>query len=170
MKSTGVTRRIDELGRIVIPKEIRKNLNIRNGECLEIYVDDNKIILTKQMVVQGITFLAQNIINTTYDIYKYHMFVTDREKVMITDPTLNELQEIPLSKKYLDMMDSRLKYLSKSKENLFGVEGYYLINPLIVDNDVVGLIVMIKDSIIDEKDNCFLNFISKVIVGKLSIS
>ena len=46
MKATGVVRRIDELGRIVIPKEIRKNLRIRDGENIEIYTDiNNNIIL-----------------------------------------------------------------------------------------------------------------------------
>ena len=42
MKATGVIRRIDELGRIVIPKEIRKNLRIKEGENLEIYVDNEE--------------------------------------------------------------------------------------------------------------------------------
>ena len=47
MKSTGIVRRIDELGRIVIPKEIRKNLKIREGDTLEIYVEKSSIILRK---------------------------------------------------------------------------------------------------------------------------
>ena len=45
MKSTGVIRRIDDLGRIVIPKEIRKNLKIREGDTLEFYISGNEIIL-----------------------------------------------------------------------------------------------------------------------------
>ena len=45
MKSTGVVRRVDDLGRIVIPKEIRRNLRIRDGEELEIFVDNDLIYL-----------------------------------------------------------------------------------------------------------------------------
>ena len=45
MKSTGVVRRIDELGRIVIPKEIRKNFRIKEGENLEIFINDNETII-----------------------------------------------------------------------------------------------------------------------------
>ena len=45
MKTTGVIRRIDELGRIVIPKEIRKNLRIKNGDSLEIFLESDNIIL-----------------------------------------------------------------------------------------------------------------------------
>ena len=47
MKSTGIVRNVDELGRIVIPKEIRLKMNIRSSDPIEIYVEDNKIILTK---------------------------------------------------------------------------------------------------------------------------
>ena len=47
MKTTGVVRRIDDLGRIVIPKEIRRNLRIRDGESLEIFVEDEMIALKK---------------------------------------------------------------------------------------------------------------------------
>lgn len=47
MKSTGMIRKIDELGRIVVPKEIRKTLNIDNGDPLEIFVEGDQIILKK---------------------------------------------------------------------------------------------------------------------------
>lgn len=47
MKSTGIVRRVDDLGRIVIPKEIRKYLNIREGEALELFIENNKLIFTK---------------------------------------------------------------------------------------------------------------------------
>lgn len=47
MKSTGIVRNVDELGRIVIPKEMRKKMDIANSDPVEIYVEGNKIILTK---------------------------------------------------------------------------------------------------------------------------
>lgn len=47
MKTTGIVRRVDDLGRIVIPKEIRKALNIREGEPLELFVEDNRVIFQK---------------------------------------------------------------------------------------------------------------------------
>ena len=52
MKSTGITRKIDELGRVVIPKEIRRNLGIRDGESLEIYTDEDSIILNKHSQIE----------------------------------------------------------------------------------------------------------------------
>ena len=47
MKATGIVRNIDELGRIVVPKEMRTKMNIACGDALEIYVEDDKIVLTK---------------------------------------------------------------------------------------------------------------------------
>lgn len=47
MKSTGIVRKVDELGRVVLPIELRRNLNIQEKDSLEIFVDDEKIILKK---------------------------------------------------------------------------------------------------------------------------
>lgn len=58
MKSTGVVRRIDELGRIVLPKEIRRNFGIDERDPVEIYVEEDKIVLTKYSEV--CTFCGQS--------------------------------------------------------------------------------------------------------------
>lgn len=47
MKATGIVRRIDDLGRIVIPKEIRRNLGLREGEAMEIFLEDNCVCFKK---------------------------------------------------------------------------------------------------------------------------
>lgn len=47
MKATGIIRRLDDLGRIVIPKEIRRNLGLRDGDAMEIFLEDNRICLEK---------------------------------------------------------------------------------------------------------------------------
>ena len=47
MKATGIVRRIDDLGRIVIPKEIRRNMRLREGDAMEIFLEDNRICLEK---------------------------------------------------------------------------------------------------------------------------
>ena len=54
MKATGIVRRIDDLGRVVIPKEIRKNLRIKDGENIEIFIDGENIILKKYSVLDKI--------------------------------------------------------------------------------------------------------------------
>lgn len=49
MKATGIIRRIDDLGRVVIPKEIRRNCNIREGEPLEIFLEDGGVVFKKYL-------------------------------------------------------------------------------------------------------------------------
>ena len=62
MKSTGIVRNIDELGRIVVPKEIRKKLGIANTDPVEIYVEGDKIILTKYLPVCHFCSGSENIV------------------------------------------------------------------------------------------------------------
>ena len=50
MKATGIVRRIDDLGRIVIPKEIRRSMRIREGDAMEIFLEDNRICLEKYVL------------------------------------------------------------------------------------------------------------------------
>ena len=61
MKETGVSRRIDELGRIVIPKEIRRNLKIREGDQLEFYVEKEYVVLRKKSSFFDIKVLISGI-------------------------------------------------------------------------------------------------------------
>ena len=58
MKTTGIVRRIDELGRIVIPKEMRKNLRIKTGDNLEIMVNDDTIVLKKSSEIENLETIA----------------------------------------------------------------------------------------------------------------
>ena len=62
MKSTGITRQVDELGRFVLPKEIRKSLDIKTKDSLEIYTDEGRIILKKYLPACTFCGEANNIV------------------------------------------------------------------------------------------------------------
>ena len=81
MKSTGVIRRIDELGRIVLPKEIRRNLGIREGENLEIFVEADRMILKKYSKIKDYEEMIKSVGNLIIQVYDNQLIVTDREKV-----------------------------------------------------------------------------------------
>ena len=98
MKSTGIIRRIDDLGRVVIPKEIRKNLNIKENDSLEIFIDGENIILKKYSNLSKVEKLFNKYINIytpslkTYIIfwnlvfplrYIYHCFKRIIKKLFI---------------------------------------------------------------------------------------
>ena len=82
MKTTGIIRRIDELGRIVIPKEIRKNMRIDNGESLEIFVDEENIILKKYSPIESLNTVAEKYVDIFNQVIKHNIIVTDRNKVI----------------------------------------------------------------------------------------
>ena len=94
MSTTGIIRRIDELGRIVIPKEIRKNLRIKNGDNLEILVDGENIILKKYSHIDNLESIASMYAESFYQVLKYNIIVTDTDKIVAVGGNLK--------KKYLD--------------------------------------------------------------------
>lgn len=82
MKSTGVVRRIDDLGRIVLPKEIRKTLRIREGESLEIYTNEEEIILKKFTSASDLKEISQSLIDTIASTIKSNIFIADRDNII----------------------------------------------------------------------------------------
>ena len=118
MTKSGITRRIDELGRIVIPKEIRINLGIREGEPLEIYVENNSIVIKKFSQVENIKDVSNKVCNIISDICKIDLIITDREKIIVTSNKLNNLTNkiLPNQLKYL--IDNRESYISEKKDNI----------------------------------------------------
>src|SRR5574344_839343 len=94
MKSTGISRKIDELGRVVIPKEIRNNLNINVDDSVEIYIEDKKVILEKYSKLDNLKSLIDIIIKNVLKITDHEIIITDKEKALnnnrkITDELLN---------------------------------------------------------------------------------
>ena len=83
MKSTGITRRIDDLGRIVIPKEIRKNLKIKENEVLEIFINNDEIILKKFSPFNDSEKVLSDYIKVINDMTGNDVIITDRDKVIL---------------------------------------------------------------------------------------
>lgn len=83
MKATGIVRRIDDLGRVVVPKEIRRTLRIREGDPLEIFTDrEGEIILKKYSPIGELGTFAQQYADSLAQTTGYAVFVTDRDSVI----------------------------------------------------------------------------------------
>lgn len=82
MQYTGITRRIDELGRVVIPKEIRRTMRLREGEEMEIFVDENSLILKKYSCVKGIQKFSEEIAESLFSSTGDTSLVTDLDKIV----------------------------------------------------------------------------------------
>lgn len=80
MKATGIVRRIDDLGRVVIPKEIRRTLRIREGDPLEIFVDrDGEVILKKYSPISELGDFAKEYADALFDSLGHAILICDRD-------------------------------------------------------------------------------------------
>ena len=83
MRATGIVRRIDDLGRVVVPKEIRRILKIREGDPLEIYTDkEGEIILKKYSPIGELTEFAKEYADAIASVSGYKVMITDRDQVI----------------------------------------------------------------------------------------
>jgi AbrB family transcriptional regulator (stage V sporulation protein T) len=162
MKNTGVIRKIDELGRIVIPKEIRKNLSIGNGEDVQIYVEEDKIILKKYQKVLTIKENAQKYLNMFCKITNSQIYVTDREKV-IASSNLDNL-DVNIDNKIVSLINDR------RSESGFGfklgevlINKKYYLSPMIVDADAIGGVIIVTDNDVEEKDKVIVKVINSLL-------
>ena len=170
MKSTGVIRRIDELGRIVIPKEIRKNLRIKNGESLEIFLDDDIILLKKYSQIESLKEISFNYVEAFNQIIKHNIIVTDRDKVIAVSG--------PLKKKYMDKeineftersIERRDNFFEKQKKSFQIVKeeedvGYYTFSSIVDNGDAIGSVIIIStDTPITEIEDKMCIILSKLL-------
>ena len=152
MKATGVIRRIDELGRIVIPKEIRKTLRIKEGENLEIYIDENEnIILKKYSFMNKIDDLAQDFTDSIYAQYKHDILIMDCDHIIAASGKkkkdyLGKLLSEEISE-YITRRENRLETMKKEINIVDQKEiiGSYAFSPIIVLGDVAGMVFIFSD-------------------------
>ena len=82
MKETGIIRKVDELGRIVLPKEIRKTLGIKDGEDLEIYIKDKAIYLQKYSRLWALKDISEILIQYALEEMNLNIIITDKEQIL----------------------------------------------------------------------------------------
>ena len=170
MKATGVVRRIDDLGRIVIPKEIRKNLRIREGESLEIYSgNQNEIILKKYSFIESIEEFAKKLCEAFYLNVKKDILITDSEKIIaVSGGFNNKLIGLQISNQ-LDRIIQKKEMVIFEKENIeicnnLVLNSSIIIKPVLIYGDLIGsIIIMSNDKSIDI-DKTLINYLNNLII------
>ena len=148
--STGIVRRIDELGRIVIPKEIRKNLRIKNGDNLEIIVNGEEITLKKYSQIDNITDMAQLYADSFFSVLKYNIIITDTDKVVACAGSLQKKYlNMEISEKIESMIERRDSFVNRKKseiEIIPGIceEGYYTVATINHNGDSIGMVIILS--------------------------
>ena len=129
MKATGIVRRIDDLGRIVVPKEIRKVLRIREGDPLEIFTGkEGEIVLKKYSPMADLTAFAQQYVEAISQSLGLPVAITDRDSVIA-------VAGMPKKAKFIHITTDDLDYDGQ------------VVQTIISEGDAVGsVIVIVRDS------------------------
>lgn len=153
MKATGIVRRIDDLGRVVIPKEIRRTMRIREGDPLEIYTESGgEIIFKKYSPLGELSALSTQYVQVLNKITELPCVITDREQVISSAGiSKREVMERKISFQLEEMMRKRQTYiLGKSEDSqipIDGVEQKSVVSvPIITGGDLIGAVVLLMGS------------------------
>lgn len=165
MKEIGVIRRIDDLGRVVIPKEIRRNFHIIEGDSLEVFVDKDSIILKKYSLLDNILENSLILVDIFYKIYKKNILITNKEKVISVSKNKIEYLNKDLTSNIKEKINERCEFTSTNKSLIIQdgkVVSYFLV-PILVNSDSIGSVIIFDEDIID-KDRDISRFIAQILV------
>ena len=157
MKATGIVRRIDDLGRVVIPKEIRRTLRIREGDPLEIYTaTDGEVIFKKYSPVGELSEFAMQYADVLARISAMPTLICDRDHVIAAaGVSRREYLERRISPALENYMENRRSYSAHQNnvDELVPFDGAdrpaAVVYPIIAAGDVTGAVIMLKSDKID---------------------
>ncbi len=152
MKATGIVRRIDDLGRIVIPKEIRRTLRIKEGDPLEIYTDrEGEVIFKKYSPIGELQDFASEYADTLQKTSSMPIFICDRDEIIaVSGASKKEYMDRRISKGLEEIVESRALYVRGSGQETVAVTndgGSHYVNcamPILSEGDVIGCVVSAK--------------------------
>lgn len=151
MKATGIVRRIDDLGRIVIPKEIRSTMHIRESDPLEIYTGNSgEIIFKKYSAIGEIPTTAEKFAEILQKETLCPVIITDRDSVIaVSGASKSEFLGKNLSEEAEKLIEKRTQFVqsdgSKTVLPIEGVENYAkIISPILTNGDISGSVIVLN--------------------------
>ena len=154
MKATGIVRRIDDLGRVVIPKEIRRTMRIREGDPLEIFTDrDGEVIFKKYSPIGELTSFAAQYCETLHKTCNLSVVVCDRDSVVACSGVpKKEYTDKSLSEELESVMEGRSLYTRSENSNKMPVlsdgGNHYVTSamPIISEGDIIGCVAALAEN------------------------
>jgi len=167
MKATGIVRRIDDLGRVVIPKEIRRTMRIREGDPLEIYTNtDGEVIFKKYSAISEMSENAASVSEIMNKIAGCPVVIFDRDHVVASaGVSKKEFSERRVSPELEELMETRGQYYSTGDgKRWLGAEGVekaaMAALPIISSGDVTGAVVFLET-----EDNTVVSDLQKSLIN-----
>ncbi|WP_314590655.1 stage V sporulation protein T [Paenibacillus terrigena] len=152
MKATGIVRRIDDLGRVVIPKEIRRTLRIREGDPLEIFVDrDGEVILKKYSPIGELGDFAKEYAESLFESTNHITLITDRDNIIaVAGGSKKEYLDKSIGSLVEECMENRKTSIETNsgtyeigRDNQETISSY-VVAPIISGGDPIGTVVMLS--------------------------
>ena len=153
MKATGIVRRIDDLGRVVIPKEIRRTLRIREGDPLEIFTDrEGEVILKKYSPIGELSEFASEYAESLQEALGHIAVITDRDTIIaVAGASKKEYLEKRVSKSLEKLMEEREVIVVNSSDPHYTIasdetdDNKYtsqVIAPIVTQGDPIGTVIL----------------------------
>ena len=149
----GMVRKVDELGRVVIPKEMRRVLNIKTGSSVEMFINnDNQVVLKKFSEISNILLFAENLADVIFDSFKLPCLIADEEKVLLCKGVnkkeyINKVLNFEIQKNKDYFILTKQNFLNESKNNF---EYVYVFN-ILCDGFECGFIFLLSDKKLEEE-------------------
>lgn len=177
MKATGMVRRIDELGRIVIPKEIRRTYKIREGTPLEIFSGDSgELVLKKYSPVLELEDVSSDACKSIFEVLEQNVFICDKDTIISCEGTSNFKKNYLHKNITLDLekiIENRKPILLNAKDNanLFPIFKEQVVDfnalivvPILAGGDTYGAISLIGENSFTNQEvkilQTFANFLN----------
>ena len=153
MKATGIVRRIDDLGRVVIPKEIRRTMRIREGDPLEIYTDrEGEVIFKKYSPIGELSGFAAQYAETLHKTCSLSVVICDRDAIIAcAGVSRKDYTDKALSDQLEEIIEGRSLYVHREGDEPIPViaeGGSHFIScamPIISEGDIVGCVASVTD-------------------------
>ena len=175
MKATGIVRRIDDLGRVVVPKEIRRTLRIREGDPLEIFTDkEGEIILKKYSPIGELSAFAKQYAESLSQMLGCLAGICDMDQVVAAAGNgKKELQDEDITRELGEFLKERKTRNAKAGEKKYvpvvsKTEPYSqeVISPILCAGDVIGAVLLMnmdQKDLFEEREICLAEYTAKVL-------
>ena len=181
MKSTGIVRRIDGLGRVVLPKEIRKTLKLDSGDLLEISVEKEIIVLQKYSPLSTFDRTTSAVANSLTEILGLSVVITDKSAVVCATDKAKHLKGEKLCESMVKTIEDKSSFIINSSEsgtvkkitengNEMEFVSQIIVPVLGVENEPLGAVVILDTKVGGQmglKEITLANFSSKMLVAEV---
>lgn len=165
MKDTGIIRRLDDLGRIVIPKGIRKSIKLKAGDPVEFYTENGELIIKKYSPIEKNSEFSLSVLNAISYALEKQCFITDAKKVVCATEKYKEFEDKNLSEDFINILNEKKSVVIKKGDNNANIQiisgqtiqsDYKFIMPIIKEGQVFGAIIILDNSPTEIEQTLFL--------------